>query len=68
MKKLLNKNGIIFGSTGILGSKISIELAKLDTFDALSAKYDYPVTKRRIHSYMKKYYNCEYELKYGSNG
>ncbi len=48
--------------------KKNLELAKLDTFDALSAKYDYPVTKRRIHSYMKKYYNCEYELKYGSNG
>ncbi len=30
MKKLLKKNGIIFGSTGILGSRISLELAKLD--------------------------------------
>ena len=48
--------------------KKNLELAKLDTFDALSAKYDYPVTKRQIHSYMKKYKNCEYELNYASNG
>lgn len=48
--------------------KKNLELAILDTFDALSAKYDYPFTKKQINSYMKKYNNCQFELKYGSNG
>ena len=31
MKKIERSNGIIFGSTGVLGSKISLELAKMDS-------------------------------------
>ena len=31
MTNLKGKNGIIFGSTGILGSRISLDLARMDT-------------------------------------
>ncbi len=38
MKSLNKSNGIIFGSTGIIGSKISLELAKLDASLILHGK------------------------------
>ena len=31
MKRIVSSNGIIFGSTGILGSRISLDLAKMNT-------------------------------------
>jgi hypothetical protein len=54
-----------------LSKKIKTQWAILDTFDALSAKYDYPFFKREIRCMLKKIdknNNFKYNLFYGSNG
>lgn len=51
-----------------LSSKLKIQWAILDTFDALTPKYDYPLTKKQIENHLKKFKNIDYTLHYGSNG
>ena len=51
-----------------LDKKLRIELAILDTFDALSPRYDFPFTKKQISKYLKRYNNISFDLSYGSNG
>lgn len=51
-----------------LGKELNTEWAILDTFDALSPKYDYPLSMQEIENYLKKIDNIEYKLHYGSNG
>jgi len=51
-----------------LSNKLKIQWAILDTFDALTPKYDYPLTKKQIENHLKKFKNIDYTLHYGSNG
>ena len=49
-------------------NNLNIKWSILDTFDALSPRYDYPLTKKEIENHLKKYKNIDYTLHYGSNG
>ncbi len=51
-----------------LDKKLRTKLAILDTFDALSPKYDFPFTKMQILKHLYKYKNINIDLFYGSNG
>ena len=51
-----------------LSKEEKTQWAILDTFDALSAKYDYPFTINEINCFLKKYKNIKYKIFYGSNG
>lgn len=51
-----------------INDKLKEEWAILDTFDALSATYDYPLKIHQIEKFIKKIENIEYQLFYGSNG
>lgn len=48
--------------------KQRLEWAILDTFDALSANYDYPKTKREFEIMVSSVINSECEIFFGSNG
>jgi SAM-dependent methyltransferase len=51
-----------------LKNNLKVKWSILDTFDALSPRYDYPLTKKEIENHLKKYKNIDYILHYGSNG